>query len=160
MTCHDALSRCGQAIPRRSTDLRLWQHLVGDVRRRQAQRTHHLNLGDRTADQTTGASAQRIPSTLSPLLLRCGQQMPSTGQLSFSGQSVLSAIFEANGAKQGVLDTTKIGSQQVLRKEYRREDQYLCIEIQPDPDRELTSVKKRVFQLGPAPTQPAALWAA
>ena len=35
MTCHDALSRCGQAIPRRSTDLRLCvaapYHLIGDV---------------------------------------------------------------------------------------------------------------------------------
>ena len=34
MTCHDALSRCDRAILRRSTDLRLWQHLVGDVRRK------------------------------------------------------------------------------------------------------------------------------
>jgi len=26
MTCHDALSRCGRAILRRLTDMRLWQH--------------------------------------------------------------------------------------------------------------------------------------
>jgi len=58
--------------------------VAAPCRRRQAQRTQHqyLNLGDRTADQTTNASFQRIPSTLSPLLLRCGQRMSSTGQLS------------------------------------------------------------------------------
>jgi len=75
------------------------RHLVGNVRRK-GPITNHLNLGDRTADQTTSASTQRMPSTLSPLLLRCGQQMPSTGQLSFSGQSVCRPFLKRTRREQ------------------------------------------------------------
>ena len=97
MTCSVALSRRGGAIPRRSTDLR---RCAAPCRRRQPQRTHPLDLGDPTADQTTSAPFRGIPSTLPQLLLRCGQLMPSIGQLIRCTLSAVSAIFQQIGAER------------------------------------------------------------